>query len=150
MADISNITIKGENGSENNYNIKDIIARNQLNKTIYYYDNVENMKNDNTLKNGFLVKTLGFFEKNDEGESYYLIRNKISSDITNNYSLIEISNTNLVAELLVDSVLNLRQFGVLANGVNDDIQLINNAILFLAKKRWWYFKRYKKRYFYYI
>lgn len=134
MADISNITIKGENGSENNYNIKDIIARNQLNKTIYYYDNVENMKNDNTLQNGFLAKTLGFFAKNDEGESYYLIRNKIASDVINNYSLIEISNTNLVAELLVDSVLNLRQFGVFANGVNDDSQLINNAVLFLAKK----------------
>lgn len=65
----------------------------RLNKTAKYYDCVEDMKNDKTLKVGDIAVTLGYYEANDGNGAEYKI--KLS---TEKYG--ETLNNNLIAELI--------------------------------------------------
>lgn len=99
----------------NGYKVKD-------KKAIRYYDTVADMKADTTLKSGMHVKTKGYYSVNDGGHAEYTI--KSSSD---NY--YESLTNNLVAELIFDNnILNVKQFGVKANGINDDTSKLQLCI----------------------
>lgn len=110
MADISKIQI--ESGT---YNIKDALLRN---KAITNYNTVNDMINSTSLVLNSIVKTLGFYNKNDGGGAYYLIR-EINGDTTNDSTLIEIDN-NLLAELIIEKEMNSKQFGLVGDGSTDE------------------------------
>ena len=96
----------------NGYKIKD-------EKAVRSYETVALMKADTKLKEGYHVKTKGYYEANDGGHGEYII--KSSSD---NYH--EVLSNQLVAELINNRKNNIKVF-------NDDIitAIKNSEVLYL-------------------
>lgn len=110
--EFSSLNIDGES-----YKIKDIKAR--------PFKTISELKNNTNLVDGDIVKTIGYHTPNDGGGANYLIRTKIETDVIDDGSKIEYSDT-LVAELIVnDSTININQFG----GKADDNTFDNSIIL---------------------
>jgi hypothetical protein len=96
-------------------------------KSLLVFDNVNEMKLSTNLINGSYAKTLGFYNKNDFGGNIYKIRNKIEEDIIDDILIIEI-NQELVAELILDNIMSVEQFGAYGNNEEDDTLSIQLAI----------------------
>lgn len=95
-----------------------------------YVNNVVEMKSLETLKTGDIIKTLGYFSANDGGGANYFIREKQETDIENNGSIHFISDT-LVAELIVEKNINVKQFGAKGDGIEEDSTAFQNAINYI-------------------
>lgn len=75
------------------------------------FDTVEALKTSSVVK-GMTVKTNGFYNANDGGHAFYIIKEKTASFVED-YFKISINNT-LYAELLVENnEINVRQLGAL-------------------------------------
>jgi hypothetical protein len=90
-----------------------------------YYNTVEAMKTDTNLTDGMKAVTLGYYEANDGGGATYLIREKTSSDIEDNGSIHFLQN-NLVAEIIIDNVVDIRKMG--AKKTEDCSTIITNIM----------------------
>ena len=99
------------------------LLNNKLN-LITAFDTYEEMiENSSTFVVGMKIKTLGYYEINDEGASDYYI-----TDISNDNYQIELEN-GLFAELIIlnDSV-NVHQFGAKSDNITDNTTAIKNAL----------------------
>lgn len=110
-------------------------VQDKINNTSWVFETLSDMKaNSNDFKSGDIVKILGYFSSGDEGEGYFLIKTKQTSEVADDCSIVSLNNQNLVAELIFEGEINVRQFGVKADGNTTDTLEINKAIKFLAKK----------------
>lgn len=147
---IKKIKIKQTDGTFSDYipigaNAKDIDLQyngsnveNTLKKKPYYYDSVAAMKLDDTLREGDMAITLGYYEANDGGAGEY----KIVDDDTltdDGGSIYELEN-GLKAELIIKDFINVKQFGVDNTGTND-ISTVVNSILDKFKEKTIYFPK---------
>lgn len=99
----------------NGYKVKD-------KKAIRFYDIVDNMINDSTLKEGMHVKTKGYYDINDGGSADY----HITSSESNSDFQEELQN-GLYATLIVENnTINIKQLGATAS--NDSGLIINNIL----------------------
>jgi hypothetical protein len=99
----------------------------QLEQKVSFCNTITDLKNTD-LKNGDIVKTLGYYNINDGGDGYYIVRIKKESDIEDN-GLIHFLNDNLVAELIIiDKEINILQFGA-KNDKSKEIGLLVNNLL---------------------
>lgn len=103
--------------SLNGYGVKDTIARK--------YNNIEEIK-DLPLVEGDIISTIGYYEANDGGGATYKIRKRVIEDVENG-RIIFIGEL-LVAELIIENPVNIKQFGVIGNGDVDDTLKIEDAI----------------------
>ncbi|MGN0946569.1 MAG: phage tail fiber protein [Megasphaera sp.] len=101
---------------------------------IGYYKSVAEMKASETAIVGRPCVTLGYYESNDGGGAVYIIRQKKESDVDDGGSVLVLDNGN-VAELLIDDVLNIKQFGAVGNDSNDDTTAIETAMAICANKK---------------
>lgn len=108
--------------------LADIIAEYIQLKGILAYNTVAEMKQATNLVNGSFVKTYGFYNINDGGASYYKVREITNQDNINEMNLIALTNQNLVAELITNQLINVKQYGAKGDNVNDDIENIQIAI----------------------
>ena len=92
-----------------------------------FYNSVEEMKSDVSLKDGMTAVTLGYYKYNDGGGAKYLIRIKTEGDIDDGGSIHVLNNGN-VAELIIENYVIPELFGVKADGESDDSEAINKAI----------------------
>lgn len=92
-----------------------------------HFENVEKMKKCILLSAGSVCKTLGYYEANDGGGATYLIREKTSNDIEDGGS-IHFVGDSLVAELIINKSVNIKQFGAKADGTTDNTTLIQTAL----------------------
>ena len=109
--------------------LTEIIAQYLQLAGVLAYDTVEDMKKADNLAENSIVKTLGFYNLNDEGGAFYKIRKVTNKDNINNLDIISIENSNdLVAILIKETLINVKQYGAHGNNVNDDINFITTAI----------------------
>lgn len=100
------------------YEIVDGKARQKL--ANLYFDKVADMKENTSLKNGDIVKTLGFHNINDGGGALYKIRTKTEND-AEDLGAIHFIGETLVAELIDDNnCVNVNQFGLTNNKYMND------------------------------
>ena len=85
------------------------------------------------VSEGTLIQTLGYHYENDGGASTYFVRSLKEDDVFDDGSVIMLSNS-LVAELLFNSTISVKQFGAYGDNSHDDTTAFRNANLFVIRK----------------
>ena len=111
--------------------LPEIIADYLNSKAVFGFDTVADMKNSTNLINGSYAKTLGFYAKNDGGSALYKIRTITNDDVVNEMNIISMNDTEnqLIAELIIPDVINVKQLGAKGDNTTDDLsrlQAIND------------------------
>lgn len=96
-------------------------------QTTFTFNNVSEMKLATNLINGSFARTSGFYSYNDGGGSYYKIRQVTTDDDIDEMFIIALADTSLVAELIVNDELNIKQIGVKGLISVDDTLKIQKA-----------------------
>lgn len=108
--------------------LQEIITQYINSTALWMFDNVAGMKLATNLINGSYAKTLGFYDKNDKGGSYYKIRTKTENDTANEMTLIDLYDNTLIAELVKTDIMNVKQFGAVGDENHDDTLNIQTAL----------------------
>lgn len=95
--------------------------------------NVDTMKSLQNLVVGDVIKTLGYYELNDGGSALYLIKERTGEEVEDSGS-IHFIGEGLVGELILNGIVNIKQFGAKGDGIQDDTTAIQSAINYLASK----------------
>lgn len=97
------------------------IVNQYISNCILTFNTVNDMKSSEYAIKNSVCKTLGYYNANDEGGSYYII-----SDIQEPYSIL--LNNGLYANFINpnNNNINVKQFGVIGDGITDDY---NNLLL---------------------
>lgn len=107
--------------------LADIIADYIQLKGILAYNTVNDMKLATNLVNGSFAETYGFYNINDKGGAKYKIRNITNNDTVDDITIIALAN-NLIAELIINSDMNIKQFGAKGDNLNNDTLHFKKAI----------------------
>ena len=99
-----------------------------------FYNSVEEMKSDVSLKDGMTAVTLGYYKYNDSGGATYRIRAKLETDIYDSGSIHELNGGQLVAELIIEGYVTPEMFGAVGNNVNDDTEAIQKCLDYSRKR----------------
>ena len=97
-------------------------------KGILGYDTVATMKSATEIVNGSLVETYGFYTKGDGGGAKYIIRTITNQDVIDEETLFALYDPTLVAELVVESEMNIAQFGLTGDGETDESTKLSIAL----------------------
>ena len=111
--------------SLNGYKIKD-------EKAVRSYETVALMKADTKLKEGYHVKTKGYYEANDGGNGEYVIVN--DDTLVSDNGSIHVLNNGLRAELIVKDYITPELFGAKGDGETDDTSIIEIALNYIKDK----------------
>src|SRR5690606_23615073 len=84
------------------------------NQVFLFFSNLEELKNDSSLKEGDIVKTAGYFNVGDGGGAEYLI-GKGSDKFVEEYA-VHLKN-GLAASLVNVSSVNYQMFGAIGDGI---------------------------------
>ena len=107
----------------------DQIIEQYLNSGAFWgFDTVADMKNATNLINGSYAKTIGFHEKNDNGGASYKIRTITNDDVVDEKKIIALYDNTLVAELIIENCLNIKQIGAYGDDSHDDTSILTYAI----------------------
>lgn len=85
------------------------------------------------IEAGVTAETKGYHVANDGGNALYLIRQEKSGDVVDGGSLIALDNGNM-AELVTDGTVNVKQFGAIGNGTDDDTTVFQNTSAYAQAK----------------
>lgn len=105
--------------------LQEIIANYLNSKAIFGFNNVNEMISSTNLIDGSYAKTLGYYELNDGGGSLYKIRKITNSDSVDNALIIAMNNSELIAELIYDNYISVKQCGAKGNNNTDDSHYFN-------------------------
>ena len=110
----------------NGYKIKD-------EKAVRSYESIAQMKADTKLKEGYHVKTKGYYESNDGGHGEYII---VDDDtLVDDGGSIHVLSNGLRANLIIDDSIVPEVFGAYGDGVHDDTTSFQNAITFCENNK---------------
>ena len=121
-------------------NRDDLYAQRIYENKVVVFDNINDLKSSNVLTKFDFIKTLGYFNLNDGGQSFYYITD--NELVPNDKNIIALKN-NLFAVLINNTpYLNIKQFGANENDTPDTVIFIdalnycrqNNLILQLNNK----------------
>jgi hypothetical protein len=111
--------------------LEQIIEQYINSSAIWCFDNVSDMKQATNLTNGSYAKTLGYYTPNDGGNGLYKIRTITNDDVVDEGSIIALSDNTLIAELICENEINVKQFGAKGDGINDDSLSFVNALNYI-------------------
>lgn len=93
-----------------------------VDKKPYYYDSVEKMKADTSLKVGDMAITLGYYNVNDGGGAEYIIDDTLTEYV--GYSDHSITNKLFAKMCLRNKIVNYKQFGAKGDGIANDFMQV--------------------------
>lgn len=108
--------------------LQEIIADYLNTKAVFGFDNVASMKNATNLIDGSYAQTLGYHTKNDGGKALYKVRTITNDDVVDEMLIIALNDNNLVAELIENSKINVKQLGAYGDNTHDDLTPLQTAI----------------------
>ena len=108
--------------------LTDIIAQYLGLAGLLTFNTVDDLKVAENLANGSICKTLGYHQINDGGAAEYKIRVIVNTDVIDDKKIIAIADPSLVAELMVNDVINVKQIGAYGDDTNDDTSTLQYAI----------------------
>lgn len=108
----------------NGYKIKD-------EKAVRSYESIAQMKTDTKLKEGYHVKTKGYYEANDGGNGEYIIVD--DETLVDDGGSIHVLTNGLRAKLIITDSINVKVFGAKGDNETDDTLSIQNSIDVLNK-----------------
>lgn len=85
------------------------------------YETVDDMKKDNNLQKGNIVKTLGYYNINDNGGNIFIVSDTKNESFKSSVQL----NNNLFANIILKPTMNVKQFGF---NENDEIPNITTFL----------------------
>ena len=103
----------------NGYKIKD-------EKAVRSYETVALMKADTKLKEGYHVKTKGYYEANDGGHGEYVIVD--DETLVDDGGSIHVLTNGLRAKLIENNKISVKQFGAYGDNTHDDTLKLQQAI----------------------
>ena len=112
--------------------LEQIIEQYINSSAIWGYDSVSDMKTATNLIDGSYARTLGYYSKNDGGDGLYKIRTITNDDVVDEGSIIALSNNTLIAELICENEINVKQFGAKGDGITDDSLSFVNALNYIS------------------
>lgn len=72
------------------------------------------------------IRTQGYYSPNDGGSGRYLIRKQKVSDVDDGGAIIFCSD-GLIAQLIFDKIINIKQYGAVGDGKTNDSEKLENA-----------------------
>jgi hypothetical protein len=91
------------------------------------YNSVSLMKQDGNLESGIVCQTIGYHSADDGGGATYLVREKEEADTTDEMFLIQLYDEDLVAELITNKIINVKQLGAYGDNEHDDTDALQAA-----------------------
>ena len=101
---------------------------NHYKNTTITYRNVSTMCHDRTLMPGMVAHTLGYHNAGDGGGANYMIRVMKREDSNDEGGRIHSLINGTVAEMLFDSIADVKKFGAYGDGLHDDTSAVKRAL----------------------
>lgn len=111
-----------------NGELQEIIAQFINSNALWCFNTVNDMKQATNLIEGSSAITLGYHSINDNGSAKYIIRTKNENDNIDNKRIIPLLNNNLIAVLVENNSINIKQLGAYGDNNHDDTEIIQFAI----------------------
>ena len=108
--------------------LTNLIAQYLQIQSLLTFDTVDEMKESENLINGSYALTYGYYNINDGGSAKYKIREIKNTDTINNKTIIALKNPQLIAELITDKSINIKQLGAYGDNIHDDSETIKIGI----------------------
>lgn len=99
---------------------------------IMSFPSVASMKLAENLVNGSTCETYGFYNVNDNGGAKYLVRNITNDDVVDEKTIIELYDNNLIAELIKEPEMSVKQFGAKGDNSTNDTTSLQVALNFCS------------------